>query len=678
MRHLSTLMSVLVMLYSLFALPQSHAISTESNKEQLAPFFKSAKYKHFSISPSGNRVAYIAPKANTYDLIIYEVATGKTNEPITFTRRQTDVGTQNGITSWEVHFNRIYDLLWLSDDFISLQQHSNGRFHRYVLVELGPTGSDGSLPYRLSYVSQHGYWADTLPHDRNHAVFAKYEQHDDYVFYTDLFKIDLREKVKDSTFRKKYRLNKSGPKLHDWIFDNNGWRVAGTRTVDRSTELYARTGSSPRKYRYKSVWTGDRDDSVKVVGFDAASNALLVLTNHKSDKVNLRRFDIESQRFTDTVFEHPSYDLRSAIYEPETKNIIGVSFLEKGITKQHYFSEDYSRFVERLSAQTGTNGINAIAMDANSRNILFFADDSANPGEVFIYHRERDAFNSITSLYPWLADKGLRKTQTISVSLDSGQTLEAFLTLPDVKNPPLVVIPHGGPIGISDSRHYSSNIQVLVNAGFATLQVNYRGSQGYGKAFMRQGMQQWGRLIEDDIEAALQHTVKNFSVDQDNVCIIGGSYGGYSALYSIIRSPELYNCAASFAGVTDLALQFQRSDVKDDATMTLLTEIIGDPVSQQALLFEYSPLYQHEQITKPVFLAHGTDDVIVDIEHAYRLHFALQSKGIEHEWKVMDNVGHGFDYTSDAADYYFDLIQFLNKHLRNDATSTIEPSKTAE
>lgn len=678
MRLSSTLVSALVVLCSLFTLSESHAISTKSTKDQLAQFFKSAKYKHFSISPSGNRVAFIAPKANTYDLIIYDVATGQSNDPITFTRRQREVETQNGITSWEIHFNKIYDLIWLSDDFISLQQHSNGRFHRYILVELGPTDTDGSLPYRLSYISQQGYWVDTLPHDRSHAVFAKYEQHDDYVFYTDLFKINLGEKVKDSTFRKKYRINKSGPKLHNWIFDNNGWRVAGTRTVDRSTELFARTGNKPRKYRYKSVWTSDHDDIVKVVGYDQTINALLVLTNHNSDKVNLRRFDIESKRFTDTVFEHPSYDLRSAIFEPETKDIIGVSFLEKGITKQHYFSTEYSHFVERLSEQTGTNGINAIAMDANSRNILFFADDSANPGEIFIYNRERDAFSSVTSLYPWLADKGLRKTQTLSVTLDSGQTLEAFLTLPDVKNPPLVVIPHGGPIGISDSRHYSANIQVLVNAGIATLQVNYRGSKGYGKSFMRQGMQQWGRLIEDDIEAALQHTVENFSVDQDNVCIIGGSYGGYSALYSIIRSPELYNCAASFAGVTDLALQFQRSDVKDDATMTLLTEIIGDPLSQQALLFEYSPLYQYEQITKPVFLAHGTDDLIVDIEHAYRLHFALQSKGIKHEWKVMDGVGHGFDYTSDAADYYFELIQFLNTHLRNGASSPSDPVTTAE
>ena len=342
------------------------------------------------------------------------------------------------------------------------------------------------------------------------------------------------------------------------------------------------------------------------------------------------------------------------------------SFIEKGMAKQVYFSDDYSALTTRLSKSTEIEGVYAVDMDKSGNNIIFVADDSANPGQTYYYNRTTDSFSHLIDLYPWLSNKSLSKTKLLRLEAEDGVTLEAFLTLPSTKNPPLVVIPHGGPIGVSDSRHYSGNIQVLVDAGFATLQVNYRGSAGYGKAFKQQGLQQWGRLIEDDIEQALAYTKENYDVNPNQVCIVGGSYGGYSALYSVIRSPQLYKCAAAFAGVTDLALRFQRSDAQRDDMMRALTEIMGDPKTQQDELFKYSPLYQFKGITKPVFIAHGTDDNIVDIEHSYRLHFALKDHGIKHKWMVMDDVGHGFSYPDDAAVYYNALIEFLNSQLNEE------------
>lgn len=407
-----------------------------------------------------------------------------------------------------------------------------------------------------------------------------------------------------------------------------------------------------------------KGDVLKVVGGDAEK--LLLLTNHNSDKINLRTFDIETQQFAEVVFEHPFYDLTAAIRHPETKDIIGVAFIEKGMAKQVYFSDDYNALTTRLSKSTEIEGVYAVDMDKSGNNIIFVADDSANPGQTYYYNRATDSFSHLIDLYPWLSNKSLSKTKLLRLEAEDGVTLEAFLTLPSTKNPPLVVIPHGGPIGVSDSRHYSGNIQVLVDAGFATLQVNYRGSAGYGKAFKQQGLQQWGRLIEDDIEQALAYTKENYDVNPNQVCIVGGSYGGYSALYSVIRSPQLYKCAASFAGVTDLALRFQRSDAQRDDMMRALTEIMGDPKTQQDELFKYSPLYQFKGITKPVFIAHGTDDNIVDIEHSYRLHFALKDHGIKHKWMVMDDVGHGFSDPDDAAVYYNALIEFLNSQLNEE------------
>ena len=645
----------------------THAASLTEEQAQLQDFFKGAKYKLFTVNPSGTAVAFIEPKLRTYDLIVYDLVNMKADEPITFQRAQQQVTHRNGIKSWENHFNKIYEMKWLSDNFLSLRQHSNDRFHRYVLVEFADRTPKGNPPFRLSFIKQNGYWVDTLPNQPTKAIYASFEPNEEYDYHVDLFKLDMSQKITRSDFRKKLRLNKSGPKLHEWIFDAKGWRLAGTREVGQVTELFARTGSKPRKYRYKKVFTTNVNDHLSVVGGNEEGTELLVLTNHNSDKIKLKRFNIEQMSFTDTVFEHDAYDLTGAITHPETKDVIGVSFLEKGMTKQVYFSDDYSKLASRLKSTNDIDGVYAIGMDASGDNMIFVADDSANPGKTFYYNRQKDAFVPLVELYPWLNEKNLAKTKLLQLETEDGVTLEAFLTIPDVENPPLVVIPHGGPIGISDSRHYSGNIQVLVDAGYATLQVNYRGSYGYGKAFLKQGMQQWGRLIEDDIELALQHTKDSYPINKEKVCIIGGSYGGYSALYSVIRSPELYECAASFAGVTDLALRFQRSDLQDDDTVRALTDIMGDPTTQQEQLFSYSPLYQYKKITKPVFIAHGTDDTVVDIEHAYRLHFAMKDSGIEHEWMVLDDVGHGFHYTANAAVYYHALIKFLDKHLKQSA-----------
>ena len=646
---------------------QTQANTAQSTDFQTESFFKDAKYKLFAVNPSGTAIAYIEPKSDSYNLIIHDLVRGTKDDPITFERQQMHVQHSNRIMSWERHFNYIAELVWLSDNFISLKQFSNGRFHRYVIVEFADRTKSPNPPFRLSYISQPGHWLETLPNKPTHAIFARYEDDDEYDYYVDLFNLDLSQKITESDFRRKLKLNKSGPDLQDWFFDAKGWRLGGSRTVDGVTEVFARTGSKPRKYRYKEMWKSDKNDAVKVVGGSESGDKLFVLTNHRSDKINLRSFDTQSKQFEDIIFEHPDYDLTGVLKHPETKDIIGVSFLEKGMSKQLYFSDNYNELVSRLKAQSKIDGVYAIDMDASGSNILFVTDDSANPEQVFYYNRQHDTFSHLVDLYPWLSNKKLSKTSLLKIKSEDGVDLEAFLTLPEEKNPPLVVIPHGGPIGVNDSRHYSGNIQVLVDAGFATLQVNYRGSSGYGKSFKQQGMQQWGRLIEDDIEQALSYTKTHYDIDANNVCIIGGSYGGYSALYSIIRSPELYQCAASFAGVTDLALQFQRSDVQNDDVMNLLIDIIGNPSTQKEELFRYSPLYQFKGITKPVFIAHGTDDTVVDIEHAYRLHFALKDNNIKHEWMVLDDVGHGFNYVEDEAKYYNALIEFLNKHLKKDS-----------
>jgi dipeptidyl aminopeptidase/acylaminoacyl peptidase len=273
-----------------------------------------------------------------------------------------------------------------------------------------------------------------------------------------------------------------------------------------------------------------------------------------------------------------------------------------------------------------------------------------------------------------LADAALRDSSPFAVTSSDGLEIESFFTLPESEDVPLVVMPHGGPFGIADERTYDPTVQFLAFSGWAVLQVNYRGSAGYGRAFLEAGKQQWGTGIEDDIEAAVRHVVAQGWVDPDRVCIFGGSYGGYSALMSAIRYPERYRCAATFAGVTDIPLMFSTSDWASNTVLTAMQrDIIGDPDTQYEALRDLSPVFRVDEIGVPVLVAHGRWDERVDIDHAYRLKMMFDLHGQPLELHVLE-TGHGFASSELAGAFHEKLLDFLERSVSQRAGSASGPA----
>jgi dipeptidyl aminopeptidase/acylaminoacyl peptidase len=278
----------------------------------------------------------------------------------------------------------------------------------------------------------------------------------------------------------------------------------------------------------------------------------------------------------------------------------------------------------------------------------------------------------VAEVAPWLDGRLLSETLALDVATTDDLVVEAFLTLPanGGETLPLLALPHGGPIGVSDDRYFSSEVQWLAHNGYAVLQVNYRGSRGYGEEFKNAGLRQWGRGIEDDIEAAVRRVLADYPrIDADRVGVFGGSYGGYSAVMSVIRNPELFKCAASYAGVMDLTLLFTQSELnRTDYLRETLSRYVGDPEVDQAEQMEHSPVYRYRDIKRPVLLGHGMEDTIVDVEHSWRLRKMLFLAGADPEFILLDGVGHGFRYVDDARDFYEPLLAFLDTHLKADAS----------
>jgi dipeptidyl aminopeptidase/acylaminoacyl peptidase len=225
--------------------------------------------------------------------------------------------------------------------------------------------------------------------------------------------------------------------------------------------------------------------------------------------------------------------------------------------------------------------------------------------------------------------------------------------------PPLVVMPHGGPLGMSDTREFDPVVQSLTTGGYAVLQVNYRGSGGRFEA----GQRAWGREIEDDLEAALDRVVAMKSVDPDRICIFGGSYGGYSALISITRCPQRYRCAIAAAPPTDLLLMFQSSDfASTEEGRREFAEIVGDPDRDRAHLIEISPAYRAQDMDVPILLIHGDRDTRVDIEHSYRMKAMLEANGRSPEWMVLEGATHS-PTRRQYARLMERVLEFLDAHL---------------
>jgi dipeptidyl aminopeptidase/acylaminoacyl peptidase len=238
--------------------------------------------------------------------------------------------------------------------------------------------------------------------------------------------------------------------------------------------------------------------------------------------------------------------------------------------------------------------------------------------------------------------------------------------------PPLIVVPHGGPHFVRDYWAFDPEVQMLAHEGFAVLQVNYRGSGGYGLAYQEAGYRQWGtRMVQDIIDATRFAIRKGFG-DPNRICIYGGSLGGYAAMQSAIVAPDLFRCAVGYAGIYDLGLL---SKIGDIAERRLGRGYVRTAVGEDVRALEQSsPVRRADELRARVLLIHGKKDVRAPIDHAEALRDALTSRGRPPEWLVEAKEGHGF-YDEGARERMYErLVRFLKENMRASAAQPVTPA----
>ncbi len=302
--------------------------------------------------------------------------------------------------------------------------------------------------------------------------------------------------------------------------------------------------------------------------------------------------------------------------------------------------------------------------NADDSRFIVWVGAAEDPGTFYVYVPAAGALAPIAIVNDKLDPAQLAPTKYIHYSARDGLDIPAYLTLPagrDAKSLPLIVLPHGGPYDVRDTLGYDPHVQFLANRGYAVLQPNYRGSSSYGLAFFEKGEGQWGRAMQDDLDDGVDWLVKEGVVDGKRVCIVGGSYGGYAALWGATRNPERYRCAASLAGISDLGRQLKeqlnllssRYRKNWRATVQGATDFNLDGIS---------PLKNIDRLRVPVLVAHGDQDTRVPLKQSTLYVAGLVKAGKLHEFHVYEGEGHGLNDPQNIADWLERLDSFLEKY----------------
>jgi len=370
------------------------------------------------------------------------------------------------------------------------------------------------------------------------------------------------------------------------------------------------------------------------------------------------------------VYRHAAADIFDVVTDPRTGQIAGVGLVDNGVLRYEYLSDGLADVAALLRDRFADVALHLVGSDAGDNVFVLAASSFRDAGTFYVYRKATGELKLIERAMPWLDPATLSVLETGSVE-SHGLDIPWLLTVPATGEAPypLVLLPHGGPIGVMDSRNYNPVAQFLGARGFAVLQVNYRGSAGFGDAFLEAGKKEWGGKILDDIIAAHDAVASRDDIDGSRSCIAGGSYGGYAALALAVREPDRFRCVASVAGVSDVMLLVS-SRRHSDEVQEWLSEYVGDPDADADALEAISPLHRATEVTVPVLLVHGADDTVVDAEHSWRMAHALEQAGHVHELTILEDMGHSPSDTQQAAHLYERVAAFLEEHLNVSAAGT--------
>lgn len=601
--------------------------------EKLIPledFFKNPEKSGFQISPDGTRISYRAPWNRRMNIFVQRI------------------GEETAVRITSATERDIPAYFWSGNDRILYLQDSGGdENYRLYAVEAGGSEARDLTPFdgvRVRIV-------DRLE-DRDDEVLIGLNRRDPRLF--DVFRLNI-----DSG---ELTLVEENPgDIEGWLTDHEGGLRAAVRTDGVNNSLLYRGHESQP---FKTLITTDFRESISPLFFTFDNKKLYVASNLGRDTSAIYIFNPETATLEDLIFEHPEVDVSSLFRSRKRKVITGTGFTTDRF-HYHFFDEERAALQKELEDRLPGYEVTVTSMNKDEDKVLLHAGSDKTLGAYYFYDTRTKDFQKLADLSPWLPEERLASMKPVQYISRDGLTIHGYLTLPEGsegKNLPVIINPHGGP-WVRDSWGYNSEAQFLANRGLAVLQMNYRGSTGYGRAFWEASFKEWGRAMQDDITDGVKWLIEQGIADPERIGIYGGSYGGYAVLAGLAFTPDLYACGVDYVGVSNIFTLLETIPPYWELGRQMLYEQIGDPVKDEELLRAASPVFHADRIQAPLFVAQGANDPRVKKAESDQIVEALRKRGVDVEYMVKDNEGHGFHNEENRFEFYRAMERFLAKHL---------------
>lgn len=476
----------------------------------------------------------------------------------------------------------------------------------------------------------------------------------------------------DATVFDVYKLNvktgatklvaKNPGNILSWIPDSNGQiRMAVASDGVVGAVLYRETEED----EFQPFISIDAGETVSPLGFSRDNQSIYAVSDKGRDKAALVKYDLEGKE--EVVFSNPLVDISGALYSSTKDQLLYAAYITD---KVHYnfFDSEFENLFNKMKDQLGVSASEFGINDYNKEMTKFIVSVSSDTvyGKYYYYDAETETMTLLAELGSWLDAGNLAEMHSISYEARDGLIIHGYLTLPKNKiaeDLPLVVIPHGGPWA-RDMWGFNNEVQLLANQGYAVLQANFRSSTGYGKEFLEAGNKQWGLKIQDDITDGVQWAIDLGIADAEKIGIYGASFGGYATLAGITFTPDLYAAAVDYVGVSNIFTLLETIPPYWETQRNMFYERVGHPEKDKELLKAASPVFHVDKIKTPLFVAQGANDPRVNKQESDQIVQALKNRGVEVEYMVKDNEGHGFANEENRIEFYNALVDFFAEYLK--------------
>jgi len=618
--------------------------ATEPSEHRTSPliplrdFFRNPERTAYQISPTGESIAFLRPHENRLNVWVQPVKGGEA--------RQVTAVTERDITSY----------FWKSDQHILFLQDSGGdeNFH---LFSANPNGDNIRDLTPLPGVQVR--IVDDL-HDHPDEIIVALNQRNREIF--DAYRLNVKTGELAC-------IAENPGNIDHWVTDHKGDIRAATTTDGVNASLLYRDS---HEAAWKTVLTTTFRESFSPQFFTFDNRRLYGVSNIGRDKSAAIELDLQTGREVQLLAENSQVDISALSYSRKRKVLTLASYTDWK-TQRIFFDQPTQALYQELERRLP--GYEVVVTSLNDDETVFvvrtFSDRSL--GAFYLYDSASGELTKLADRAPWLPEDQLSEMKPIEYQARDGLTIHGYLTLPQGREPkdlPVVINPHGGPWH-RDSWTFIPEVQFLANRGFAVMQMNFRGSTGYGRKFWEAGFKEWGGKMQDDITDGVHWLIRHGIADPERVAIYGASYGGYAVLEGLVKTPDLYAAGVDYVGVSNLFTFFKTIPPYWAPYLEMMYEMVGHPEKDKDWFQEYSPALNADKIVKPLLVAQGAKDPRVNINESNQIVEALRKRGVEVVYIVKENEGHGFQNEENRFDFYEAMEKFLNTHLRPAVLRTV-------